>query len=230
MKRGFSLIEVVFSIVIIAISLMSVPMLLKESAKSNEFSMMQEAILATSTKMGNILSYSWDKNSYDSSNKILRTLDVLNGDSELDRVTTGANDNNLRVGHIFADKRRRFFDNINPGAKNPDTTITVANKQSLNDFHGETTTIGGSGGFDYKDAGMSMTSNVYYVSDSANYNQTNFVANITPSTTNPITSNAQSTNIKMVEVNTTMPTLGQSIILRSYLANIGQAKLLTRTK
>lgn len=230
MKRGFSLIEVVFSIVIIAISLMSVPMLLKESAKSNEFSMMQEAILATSTKMGNILSYSWDKNSYDSSNKILRTLDVLNGNVALDRVI-GVNDSNLRIGHIYADKRRRFFDyDSGAGIKKPDIGTTPLNKQSINDFHGETTTISGSGGFDYKDKNMKMTSNVYYVNDSANYNQTNFVANITPSTTNPITSNAQSTNIKMVEVNTTMPTLGQSIILRSYLANIGQAKLLTRTK
>ncbi len=230
MKRGFSLIEVVFAIIIIAISLMSIPMLLKESAKSNEFSMMQEAILATSTKMGNILSYPWDKNSYDRTNKILRTLDVsTNGDSELTR-NPGVNDDNLRKGHIYADKRRRFFDNINPGAKFPDTSITPTNKQSINDFHGEIKTIGGSGGFDYKDANMSMTSNVYYVNDSADYSQTSVVANIASSTINPITNNVNSTNIKMVEVTTSMPSLGQNILFRSYLSNIGQSKLLTRTK
>ena len=232
MRRGFSLIEVVFAIIIIAISLMSVPMLLKSSSKSNEFSMMQEAILATSTKMGNILSYPWDINSYDSTNKILRTLDVsASGDSELSRVL-GVNDNNLRIGHIFADKRRRFYDyNINPSHQvNPTTSVNHANKQSINDFHGETVTIGGSGSFDYKDAGMSMTSNVYYINDSANYSAQNIVKAINPSTANPITSNVNSTNIKMVQVTTNMPSLGQNIVLRTYLSNIGQAKLLTRTK
>ena len=230
MKRGFSLIEVVFAIIIIAISLMSIPMLLKESAKSNEFSMMQEAILATSTKMGNILSYPWDKNSYDRTNKILRTLDVSNGDSKLKRVTTGINDNNLRTGHIYVDYRRRFYDyNGSAGITLPDTTINNIPKQSINDFHRETKNIGGSGGFDYKDSGMSMTSMVYYIGDNANYGSTSVVANITPTPANAVNT-ANSTNIKMVEVTTSMPSLGQNILLRSYLSNIGQSKLLTRTK
>ncbi len=230
MKRGFSLIEVVFAIIIIAISLMSVPMLLKESAKSNEFSMIQEAILATSTKMGNILSYPWDKNSYDSTNKILRILDVKAGDSELNRVTSGINDNNLRIGCIYLNKRRRFFDYINPGVVYPDTTVNNSNKQSINDFHDESKNIGGSGAFDYKDKNTSITSKIYYISDNIDFSQTSITASLNPSTLNPITNNKNSTNIKMVQIRTTMPNLGKSIVLRSYLSNIGQSKLLTRTK
>lgn len=230
MKRGFSLIEVVFAIVIISISLMSVPMLLKETAKSNEYSIMQEAILATSTKMGNIISYPWDKNSYDSTNKILRTLDVSNGDSELDRKP-GVNDDNLRVGHIYADKRRRFFDVLKyPSGVYPDITVILSNKRSINDFHRETSIIGGSGGFDYKDSGMSMTSFISYIDDAANYSSTIVTAKINSSTSNPITSNVRSTNIKMVQITTNMPNLGQSIVLKSYLSNIGQSKMIIRKK
>lgn len=233
MKRGFSLIEVVFAILIISISLMSIPMLLKESAKSNEFSMMQEVILATSTKMGNILSYSWDKNSYDSSNKILRTLDVLNGDSELKRVVTTpkfTRDNNLRVGHIFKNQRRRFYDYLKPGFVYPDTTVSSFVKRSINDFYAESKTLGGSGSFDYKDKNMKIVSYIYYVSDRADYSKTHIFANISPSPKYPITNNLKSTNIKMVEVNTTMPILGQNIVLRSYVSNVGQSKLLIRKK
>ncbi len=233
MKRGFSLIEVVFAIVIIAISLMSVPMMLKQSAKSEEFSIIQEVILATATKMDNILSYPWDKNSYDTTNKILRTLDVSSGDSELARVVTAplsTRDNNLRVGQIYKSKRRRFFDYSTYTSKVPDTSINNSPKESINDFYNKTFTISGSGAYDYKDSGMSMVSKIYYVGDSATYSQAPVLsASIGISSTTPIT-NINSTNIKMIEINATSPMLNKSLILRSYMFNIGQSKLLTRTK
>ena len=77
---------------------------------------------------------------------------------------------------------------------------------------------------------MCIRDSIYYVNDSADYSQTSILANISASIANPIINNAKSTNIKMVEVKTTMPSLGQSIVLRSYLSNIGQSKLLTRKK
>jgi len=228
LKKGFSLIEVVFAIVIISISLMSVPMLLKQSSKSDEFSIMQEAILATSTKMGNILSYPWDSNSYDSANAILRTLDIHNGDNELNRVTTGVNDNNLRQGHIYQSKRRRFFDFASVGRVYPNNSVGAA-ANSINYFHGKSETIGGSDAYDYKDAGMTINSSVFYVSDVAHYSQTHLVSSINTFTINNIIG-AQDTNIKMVQITTTSPNLNHSLTLRCYTCNIGQSKLLTRTK
>ena len=228
MKKGFSLIEVVLAIVIIAISMMSVPMLLKQSSKSNEFSIIQESILATSTKLGNILSYSWDKNSYDASNAILRTLDVKNGDSELDRVI-GSNDNNLRIGHIFYDGRRRFFDFSSIGRVYPDNIVNAA-KVSINDFHNQTSTISGGGAYDYKDSSISIKSAIYYISDNANYNNQNINFTFTTPTNRPITTANYSTNIKMIVMTTTSPLLGHSLTLRTFESNIGQSNLLTRTK
>ena len=231
MKKGFSLIEIVLAIVIIAISMMSVPMILTQTSKSNEFSIIQESILASSTKMINILSYYWDKNSYDKENKILRTLDVTNGDSELDRIvaTPSINDNNLRIGHLYYDKRRRFFDFILVGKTYPDTSINVSNQESINDFHDKTATIGGSGAYDYKDSKIALTSKIYYIPDNTDYSKTDIHFTFTTPTSTPITNN-KSTNIKMIVVDTVSPLLGRHLVLRSFESNVGQSKLLIRPK
>jgi hypothetical protein len=170
--------------------------------------------------MVNILSFPWDGNSFDTSNKILRVLDVASGDSKLDRVVTtpiATNDNNLRVGHIYANKRRRFFDT----PKNPSASTTTMD--NINYFHNKTATIGTSGAYDYKDSGITMASKVFYISDSANYNQKNITFNVS------ISSVGSSTNIKIIELNTTSPLLGKSFILRAFMCNIGQSGLLERT-
>ena len=232
MKKAFSLIEVIISIVIISISMMSVPMILKQTSKSNEFSIIQEAILASSTKINNILSYSWDKNSYDVTNGVLRTLDVSSGDDELKRVI-GINDSNLRIGHVFQNGRRRFFDyNSSHGITYPNNTINLTMKASINDFFNEIVNIGGSGAYDYKDANLAMRSKIYYVSDQANYSLDNLNFTFSTSTSNPITNNpiTKSTNIKMIVLTTTSPLLGHSLTLRAFESNIGQSKLITRTK
>ena len=218
MKKGFSLIEVVFAIVIIAISMMSIPILLSQSTKSNQYSVIQEAILASATKIDNIRSYFWDSASYDNSNKIIRVLDVSTGDSELNRVTTSLN-SNYRKGHIVRNRGRRFFDSILYG------TVSPANGNGgIDEFNGKTETIGGSGAYDYKDSAMSINSKVFYISDSVNYSQKNITFTVsTSASTTP-------SNIKMIELNTTMPSLNQSFIQRAFMCNIGQADLITRTK
>jgi len=221
-KRAFSLIEVVFAIIIISISLMSVPMLLKQSSKSDEFAIIQESILAASTKMGNIISYPWDDNSYDTTNKVLRVLDVSSsGDSELNRDPTSLNQN-YRIGHIVADKRRRFFDFIDPGPTYPNSGTAIMNNISA--FDGKSVTIGAGGAYDYKDAGITMSSKVFFVSDATDYSLQDITFNVNN------TSLANSTNIKMIELNTTSPVLGRNFILRTFMCNIGQSTLLEREK
>jgi len=222
LKKAFSLIEVVFAIVIVSISLMSVPMLLKEASKSDEYSIIQESVLAASTKMGNIISYPWDDSSYDTTNKILRVLDVSSGDSELDRYLASVNQN-YRIGHVVGDQRRRFFDSVAyPGGKYP--TSGTATLNNISAFNGQSFTIGGSGAYDYKDASITMVSKVYYISDATDYSLQDISITLTP------TSIATSTNIKVIELNTTSPMLSRSFILRTFMCNIGQSNLLVRTK
>jgi len=131
-RAGFSMIELVLAIVIIAISVMTIPLMLSQSTNNDSFSIMQECILAARTKMGTILSHEWDTKSVgqDSSITYIRVLDVKAGDSELDRnQTTGNINKNRRIGHIIQDQRRRFHDGNSTTMTFPtdgvDTNITA---------------------------------------------------------------------------------------------------------
>jgi len=83
-RKGFTFIELVVAIVVIGIAMMSVPLLLSQSSRTNEFSINQEAILAGSTKIGDILTYPWDDKLV-SEVDVKHILDVTNGDLALKR-------------------------------------------------------------------------------------------------------------------------------------------------
>ena len=230
MKRaGFSLIELVLSIVIIAIAVMSIPMMLQESAKNDRYSLLQESILAARTKMGNILSFRWDENSPDGSgsSQILRVLDVSNGDSELDRVAGSIR----RVGHVFANKRRRMKD-FTSATRASDPTDASPPVDDIDDFDGNISTVYMQNGafgnsFDYLDKALEMNTTVSFISDNANYasQNINFTFNTTPA---PLTI-ANSTNIKMIELKVaTGVNVDTPFIFRAFSSNIGQSRLLTK--
>ncbi|CZE47142.1 type II secretion system protein [Campylobacter geochelonis] len=60
MKRGFSLIELIFAIVIIGISVAALPRIIQQTQQSNEFALKQELTLNAKTMMGSILKEPWD--------------------------------------------------------------------------------------------------------------------------------------------------------------------------
>ncbi len=232
-RPGFSLIELVLAIVIIAISVMTIPMMLSQSSNNDSFSIMQESILAARTKMGNILSYEWDSESVDATDSItyIRVLDVQNGHAALDRNIT-TQDENRRKGHIARDFRRRFHEgNVTdmsltlPSTDSFDTNITA-----LNHFNGQVlgNTLSGDdpAEFDYVIRDFNMTTTISYVSDDASYSDQvidDFDFNISSSAV--ITNVANSTNIKMIEVSVQSKS-GQPFRFRAFSCNIGQTELL----
>jgi prepilin-type N-terminal cleavage/methylation domain-containing protein len=230
MKRaGFSLIELVLAIVIIAISVMTIPLMLSQSSNNDSFSIMQESILAARTKMGNILSYEWDKNSVDRNGSItyIRVLDVNNGDSELDRNETTL-DKNRRLGHIEQDFRRRFHEGNETNKTFPSTDSLDINKTSINSFNTEVlgnTMDGNPSEFDYVIRDFNMSTNIYYISDEADYDDAslNFDFNITSNA--DITNVNNSTNVKMIEIFVQSKST-QPFRFRAFSSNIGQTELL----
>ncbi|PSM52525.1 putative type II secretion system protein [Campylobacter blaseri] len=60
MKKGFSLIELVFAIVIIGISVSVLPRIIVQSQKSNEFAIKQELIFHAKSMMGRVMQGAWD--------------------------------------------------------------------------------------------------------------------------------------------------------------------------
>jgi competence protein ComGC len=212
-RSAFSLIELVFAIVIIAISLMTIPLMLTQSSNNDSFAIMQESILAARTKVGNILSWEWDRNSSAPSGYI-KVLDVKKGDSELDR-----NDTVYRVGHINYHNRRRFYDGNLTDKTFPSNVVDSVNIKAIGDFDTNVTAMDANSSLDYV-TDFNITTRVFYVSDSADYNATtiNFDFNTTGK---PIKDINNSTNIKMVEV-LVQTVGGKPFRFRTFSCNLGQ--------
>ena len=227
MKRAaFSLIELVLAIVIIAISLMTIPLMLSQSGNNNSFAIAQETIFAARTKIGNILTHQWDANSTENNGSItyIRVLDVQNGDADLNR-SAGTLDDNRRLGHVGDNLRRRFHDG--------NTTIAGmtfpsggAGTDNIDQFNGDFVAFSGFTGFDYVRE-FNLTTSVFYISDDSNYTSQNINFDFNVSSRAPINNINNSTNIKMIEV-VARSEDGNTFTFRTFSSNIGQTDLLSR--
>lgn len=119
-KGAFTLIELIFAIVVIAISVMSLPMMIQTTSKGIESNIVQEAIFATGAILNESTTYYWDSHSMDDA------LTTSNGYSRV--VNTGGCLGGgvpyQRVGHI---NRQCLDDNTTtPNAIGNSTSIEWA--------------------------------------------------------------------------------------------------------
>jgi prepilin-type N-terminal cleavage/methylation domain-containing protein len=198
MKKAFSLIELIFAIVIISFTLLSIPLVLQTSARLDEFSITQESIFAATSKMKEILSFRWDENALQ--NGQVRVLDVAEDIYKRDPLIEG---NRSRSGHYPYIKRRSFFNSY--------TTPTGIKDgyDDIDDFDAEQFILQGSADAkdDYK-LPMELNATVLYVQDSDGIFHTN--------------SHPTQTNLKMIQITDGL------FVLRAYSANIGERELLQR--
>lgn len=212
MKKAASLIELVIAIVVMGIAVMTLPMMLTQTQNNNEFALKQEILLAAKTKLGDILTYRWDKNSL-IDNRIV-VLQVTNGDPKLD---VDVFKENRRVGHVLGNKRRKFA-----LGQNASTTFGDSNITDIDDFNGKSsglTLI--KADLDYRFTDLNMTATVQYVDDNASYNLQDFTF-----TFPTINTNSGTSNIKMITLETTAHET--KFLLRAYSSNIGESELLRR--
>ena len=223
-KKGFTFIELVVAIVVIGIAMMSVPLLLSQSSRTNEFSISQEAVLAGSTKIGNILTYPWDDKLV-SEVDVKHILDVTHGDSRLKRFPD--NNSTRRIGNFKANFRRKFDTNLTFASvvlgRAGDTNASAYN--DIDDFNGVSEIINSGGTGDYL-MDLNLSTKVFYISDDASYSSSpalNF-GDLNASLVAP------TTNLKMIEVKVVNSTNHQLITtLRAFSANIGSYELIYRT-
>lgn len=104
------MIELIFAIVVIAITVLSLPMMTQVTSTSSERNIVQEAIFAASTELNQVVSYYWDENSLQDDNILAKV--VSNGDCN---ETT-----KLRPGHINQPYHRRCIDDT---TLRPSTTL-----------------------------------------------------------------------------------------------------------
>jgi len=110
-RSAFTMIELIFAIVVIGISVLSLPMVTQVTQRGIESNIVQEAIFAASSELMGATSGYWDENS-------MQDMNV----SHLSRVIDISNDCNattqLRPGHIDQPYHRRCLDNLTTTANN----------------------------------------------------------------------------------------------------------------
>ncbi len=218
MRRGASMIELVIAIVVMGIAVMSLPLILTQSQNSNAMALQQEAILATKTKLGYLLSYEWDANSYDPTASVSRVLNTTASSSANDDFDTTTS---RRNGHVIADNRRKLRDNnASPTPDDGNAAWGNALLEDIDDFDGkdENTTIA-SDTMDYI-FNLQLRPTVNYVSDSATYaNQDmTFTFDANTTFTNP-------TNIKMITIQSRDTSNNINIVLRAFASNVGESSI-----
>ncbi|WP_200763586.1 type II secretion system protein [Nitrosophilus alvini] len=223
MKKSFTMIELIITIVVMAIAMMTVPLILAQVMKSEEFSLNQEALLAGATKIGNVMTYQWDEKNVGELD-LKHVLDVAGGDSELNRWPDA--NSTLRIGHFEGEDRRKFFSTIlSASTIGIDDSNETNFPDDIDDFNGRTNTlvVNSASDSDYVKS-FTLTTTVKYVSDSADYSQSTVSFDFSTSGA------ATTTNIKMIEVKITDNLNNEEIAaFRSFATNIGGYKLLQRT-
>ncbi|WP_060826216.1 type II secretion system protein [Sulfurospirillum cavolei] len=217
MRSAMSLIELVFTIVIMGIAVMSLPLILTQVQRNDAFAMQQEAILAAKAKIGNILTYEWDHNSYDSTASRSFVLATSSPDTELNCNGTTFR----RLGHVNADSRRKCSATGASASAIGADAGDGGNFTDIDDFDADAINISasaeGAGTLDYI-FNLNLRTSITYAADSATYNVSPVVFTLNPD------NNATVTNIKTISV--TVSGGDQNITLRAFTCNIGESMLL----
>jgi len=223
-RNAFTMIELLFAIVIISITMLTLPMMMQIDAGNQEDALAQEGIILTSTKIAQVLTFPWDPVSSPGGAimTLSQVLDTANGDADLTRVAG----TDFRLGHVTEKLRRR----LSPVSAPRTASVIGGNvvpETSINDFNADVDNIGGAGGtYAYKKQ-WRLNTTVTYVDDTATYSDNNVAYDL------PIVGVANPTNIKMVTVLATdvtpgIPGVPRQVRLRSYSSNIGEQEFYKR--
>ena len=233
LRPAIAMIELIFAIVVMGITMLSAPLILNMSIQSSNTAMQQESIAAAASELSLILTHPWDEgNTLDTTGYgILR---VSNGDGDLNAT------NRLRY-----DRRFNFTTpGLEANASLPDTfgngSDSIADND-IDDFHGTARTItlysnsevsilsDNEGEYLKNQDGTSglftINTTVSYGDDNATYTSGNIVFS---NPFKPAVGNT-STNIKLIQVSLTNDTgaleHNQTVSLSAFACNIGDASL-----
>lgn len=191
-RAAFTFIELIFAIVIIAVSVMSLPLMIETSSDGIEKNLVQEAIFAASTQLNQATAANWDENSLldGGIGSLARVID--DGQCINDPFDSR---HRLKPGHIAQRLHRRCLDSNNTGISGAASTAVDA----LEDYAGSQTLVNATASqAGYKDE---------------------YTTQITVS--RPADFNGLNANIKMIQANISN-TDGLITSLRAYSANIGE--------
>jgi len=228
LRPAIAMIELIFAIVIMGITMMSAPMLISTATQSTYVALQQEGINEAASRVNMIMGYAWDENNTDD-RYVPQILHVTNGDNALD-----VNGNTARRIGIPTKSQRTFISSDGSVSDlNASSTLgsDAGDLDDIDDFIGDIAlNLIQAAAVDYTErATININTAVTYVSDSTSsgYDQTiitysPFAANATSSNVKAITVTLTSTDVANADV------LKKTIILRAFSCNIGGYEFKTR--
>jgi len=195
-SAGFTLIEPIFAIVIISITVISLPVMNQVLAKGMEGNLVQEAVFAAATELNEALTAHWDDNSLEIGDKdgVARVIDI----SSICENNSSLPTYRQMPGHINQALHRRCLNSSTRGI----AVVNDTNVTSLDDMAGTRTVF------------INNT-----INKQAGY-KTDYNATITV-TTSPIFNGLANPNMKRITVNV-MDGVVPITSLTTYSANIGE--------
>jgi len=228
LRPAIAMIELIFAIVIIGITLLSAPLILTRSIQSSHTAMQQEAISAAASQIGLILTQAWDEQDSNGSFGILKVSAV--GDNELASGIRDSSNGTLNMHRAYHPGLPQATAvnllGFDPADKNISDDVddfnTLVQKLTLYTA-GETADLKKNEG-EYIDKQFQMTNTVRYAQDKTNYANDPVVLN------NPFQTATGTTNIKIINVRlrstedpNTVEELQKNISLSAFVCNIGNA-------
>ena len=228
-RTAIAMIELIFSIVVMGIVMMSAPQLIRVATDSTTVALQQEAINEASSRVNMILTYPWDSGDTNDS-CIPPVLQVANGAPALDED----NHRGRRVGvpdtstsHSFLCGNRRIAATTPLSSYTPQTTPQVI--EDFKNSSGSLQLQGVSSTVDYIETStVQIATAITYAPDTFNYTNQTIQANYTPG------NSGGSTNIKGIAVtltstNTAQELSDKNITMQAFSCNIGGYEYAKRT-
>ena len=216
-RSAFTMLELIVAIVIIGIAMLSLPTMSQSNTQAFENNIVQEAIFASSAKLSQLLTYSWDENSRVGDGQLAKVVDItLNGTGVYDRVGSSK----FRAGHVRDAYHRQFHE-----IDSPQRAIVTAVDGNSNDLD------------DQRVVGQQLAQQFNAALASAAYKQNytidisvGFVGDGSGATayTFPLAASGTPSNMKMVAVSIYKEDGKLITTLRAYAANIGESELFSR--
>jgi len=232
-RKAVAMVELIFSIVIMSIVMMSAPMLIAQATKGSFVAIQQEAISAAATDLSMILTRHWDEG--DTNVSLESTILITQGDALLNE----ANLSSISVGRRAGSNKFTPRTFVNSRGQRLTATTKAnfidGNFDDIDDYDNDTHNlklVSLSTNGDYLDTSLVFNTTVDYISDRptlGNYKSKDLGFN------NPFNTPAPNptSNIKMITINVTSASgvkeLQKNITLRAFSCNIGTYRLESRT-
>ncbi len=234
LRKGIAMIELIFALVILGITLMSAPMLVSQATTSSTVTFQQESIAMVAAHTDALMTYQWDESNTlpiaAPTRDILRVTPSADTDPELD-------DGNLinvlrapQVVYTLPASRRRQISTAGAGVPPPPARFaTVALGQDANDnddvddFTNNALHLAHAGAAnapnqgEYMDTAVTITPIVTYAKDTTDYAANTIAAPDFAVTPNP----THIKNITTTLISQILPT--KQIVLRAFMCNIGNS-------